>query len=132
MSYPQNVTDVVLNVGLNDFRKGATADEIQEKTLELQLKYNEKFPNARQHLTQIPPVVAGHEKVNQSLQKLASYTESNLISVKVFIDKTTKRLCANLTNGIHYNEWGVRIFTKEIKKSLYSKANTGSSHLKKL
>ena len=45
------VTDIVFQLGLNDLRKGCSLDEIQEETLEKQMKYVKYFPNARQHLT---------------------------------------------------------------------------------
>ena len=86
----------------------------------MQLNYDEKFPNARQHLTALPPLGEKHSKANHLLQKLTAYTESNFISTKVFCDKTTKKLRANLMerDGYHYNDWGVRMLAKEIKKSL--------------
>ena len=35
-------------------------------------------------------------------------------------------------NGIHYNEWGIRMLAKEMKKSLYSKANIHNKQLSQL
>ena len=88
---PTKVSDVIFQVGLNDHRRGLTPEEIQDKTLELQMKYNEKFPNAREHLTLIPPLDSNHS-VNVAIQKLASYTKSNLISTKSFIDKRSGKM----------------------------------------
>ena len=125
------VTDIVFQLGLNDLRKGCSPDEIQEETLEMQMKYVKYFPNARQHLTALPPLGEKHNKVNNLLQKLASFTESNFISTKEFCDKATGKLRTKLMKdpsndfgrNFHYSEWGVCILSKEIKKSLYSRAN---------
>ena len=130
VSDKSKVTDIIFQVGLNDLRKGASADEIQDKTLDMQLKYNEHFPNARQHLTAIPPLEDKHIKANAALQKLASYTEANFISTKTFIDKQSGKIRANLTSGFHYNQYGVRLLAKEMKKSLYSISNKDNSRLK--
>ena len=126
---PNEVEDVIFQVGLNDFRKGFNAKDIQDNYLDMQLKYKEHFPNARQHITAIPPLANGHREVNKSLQKLSKFTESNYISAKNFQDKTTGKLRAGLMNGIHYNEWGIRTIAKETKKSLYSTANIGTNQL---
>ena len=130
MTNPNEVKDIVFQVGLNDFRKGHTAKEIQESVLEMQLKYHEKFPHARQHLTALPPLTRGHKEVSQLLQKLSLHTESNFISTKVFEDRGTGRLRTNTMKDIHYNELGTKILAKEIKKSLFSRANIGTSHLR--
>ena len=68
------VTDIVFQVGLNDLRRGMSPEEIQEKTLDMQLAYNKCFPNARQHLTALPPLENEHVHTNDLLQKLATYT----------------------------------------------------------
>ena len=129
---PQAVTDVVFQVGFNDFRDFAfNAEEIQEKTLDMQLKYNQHFPNARQHLTQLPPLDKGFNNVNLLIQKLAAFTQSNLISTKDFRDQRTGNIRSNLMEDrIHYSEdWGVKVLSKAIKKSLYAVSNVGSNHL---
>ena len=126
---PHEVKEVIFQIGLNDFRKGYTAKEIQENMLELQIQYKEHFPNARQHVTAIPPLANGHKEVNRQLQKLSKHTQTNYISTKAFLDQTTGKLRPNLTNGIHYTEWGVRILAREMKKSLYSSANIDNDRL---
>ena len=98
----------------------------------MQKKYREKFPNARQHLALIPPVVEGHVEANASLQKLAMDSGSNVITNKPFLDRATGKLRANLTKGTHYTDWGVKLIAKEIKKSLYSKANIGNNQMNDL
>jgi hypothetical protein len=96
----------------------------------MQLKYYETFPNARQHITALPPLDSTHVDVNKLLQKLSSNTESNFISTKVFQDRTTGKLRTNTMKGIHYTaEWGIKILAKEIKKSLFSTANTSNKQL---
>ena len=129
---PQEVQEVVFQVGLNDFRKGFTAKEIQENMLEMQIKYKEHFPNARQHVTAIPPLANGHREVNRQLQKLSIHTQTNFISTKSFLDNTTGKLRSNVTNGIHYNEWGIRMLAREIKKSLFSNANINNDQLNRI
>ena len=106
MTYSNMVKNIVFHLGSNDIRRGATAADIKEKTQEMQKKYREKFPNARQHLTLIPPVVEGHVEANACLQRLATDSGSNLITNKPFLDRATGNLRANLTKGIHYNDWG--------------------------
>ena len=126
---PDEVTDIVFQVGLNDLRKGATPKEIQEKTLDMQVGYLEKFPNARQHITALPPLDREHIEVNNQLQKLCRFTESNFISTKALQDRTTGKIRPHTMRGFHYNELGVRILAKEMKKSLYSTANTDNTRL---
>ena len=130
LTNPEDVTDIVFQVGLNDFRSGLKAKEIQERTLEMQLTYHRAYPHARQHLTALPPLANGHNEVTHALQKLSSRTESNFISTKVFTDKSTGKLRAKTMEGIHYTkEFGVKILAKEIKKSLYSSANRQTTAL---
>ena len=126
---PDEVTDIVFQVGLNDLRKGATPKQIQEKTLDMQVGYLEKFPNARQHITALPPLDREHIEVNNELQKLCRFTESNFISTKALQDRTTGKIRPHTMRGFHYNELGVRILAKEMKKSLYSTANTDNTRL---
>ena len=52
---PEEVEDIVFNMGLNDLRRGLTPEAIQTKYLDMQMAYNDRFPNARQHITAIPP-----------------------------------------------------------------------------
>ena len=44
-------------------------------------------------------------------------------------DRTTGKIRANITHGIHYTELGVKVLAKEIKKSLFSTANRTSTQL---
>ena len=129
---PEDVADIVFQVGLNDARKGSTPEEIQNKMLQMQMAYNQQFPNARQHITALPPLTSRNIEVNKHLQKLCSYTESNFISTKAFIDKASGKLRSGLTNGIHYNNWGVKMIAKEIKKSLYSHANKNNNKINRM
>ena len=123
------VTDIIFQIGLNDLGTGFSPNEIQEKTLELQCKYVNHFPNARQHITALPPLADKHIKTNKLLQKLTCHTESNFISTKEFRDRATGNLRANMMEGIHYKEWGVSILSKEIMKSLYSRSNLDNRRL---
>ena len=61
---PEEVTDIVFQVGLNDSRKGLSATEIRESTLKMQMKYQKHFKNARQHLTALPPLNDPQIKTN--------------------------------------------------------------------
>ena len=127
---PENVTDIVFQVGFNDVRKSfLSPQEAREKTFEMQQVYHEHFPNARQHITALPPMNDKLKSTNALLQKLANHTESNFIHTKVFSDRASGNLRANVMEGIHYNDWGVRLLTKEIKKSLYSHANKENNRL---
>ena len=119
---PENVKEIIFQVGLNDLRRGLSPQDIQEKTLTMQMKYNEVFPNARQHVTAIPPLDTAHIEVNKSLQKLSSFTETNFVSAKAFCDRNTGNLLADVMveNDFHYKKYGVCLLAKSLKKSLYS------------
>ena len=82
----------------------------------------------RQHVTALPPMDIVHKETNTCLQKLSSFTQSNFISTKNFCDRPIGKLRANVMveNEFHYNEWGVSILAKEVKKSFFSKANIGN------
>ena len=125
---PLNVTDIVFQVGYNDSRKGFSPKEIQDKYLSMQMHYNQSFPNARQHVTALPPTEKNHIDVNLKLQKLSQYTGSNFITTKTFLDRNTGKIRSNVMDGIHYNEWGIKMIAKQIKKSLYSTANRENGH----
>ena len=130
---PEQVTDIVFQVGLNDFRDGDKPEIIQENYLDMQMSYSKIFPNARQHICAIPPLQNGHNKVNEQLQKLSAYTQTNFVSTKEFKDINTGKIRPNLMKDfVHYNDWGVKILAKQIKKSLYSTANIGSKQLENM
>ena len=122
---PLDVTDIVINIGVNDMRKGATPKEVRDQTFKLQSKYCKTFKNARFHLTALPPNGKPKEDAGSQLRELAQSTGCNFISLKGLKDKNTKKLRANMlqTDGVHYTEVGVKILAKEIKRSLYSNAN---------
>ena len=133
ISEPEQVTDIVFNVGLNDFRDGDKPEKVQENYLDMQMCYNKHFPNARQHICAIPPLQNGHNKVNEHLQKLSSYTQTNFVRTKEFKDKNTGKIRSNLLKDfVHYNDWGVRILAKQIKKSHNSTANVGNKRLESM
>ena len=131
---PSAVAEIVFQIGLNDFRvKGHNAEKIQDNTLKMQFIYKHQFPNARQHVTALPPLANSHIHINKHLQQLCSFTQCNFISTKVFRDKASGKLRSGLMKDhIHYNEWGTRVLAKEIKKSLYSSANLGNTQLKEM
>ena len=122
---PHRVFDLVLQIGLNDSRHGVSTQTIRENLLEIQLQYRRVFPNARQHLTELPPIGDAQVEVNTHIRRLASYTGSQLISTKQFLDRTTSQLRLNTVapDGYHYSDIGVKILAKEIKKSLFSYSN---------
>merc|ERR1739838_1051628 len=68
-------------------------------------------------------------QVSTLIQKLCKITGSNYISTKPMQDRTTGKIRANVTHGIHYTELGVKVLAKETKKSLYSTANRTSTQL---
>ena len=123
---PHEIDDVVFQIGINDFRRGLTGDEFIHKYTDMLVKYKKLFPNARQHVTAIPPLSNDHEKVNKGLQKLSSHRGCNFISLKSFFDRAFGKLRANLIERYHYNAVGVRHLAKEIKKSLFSSSNPQS------
>ena len=134
VSNPHEMDDVVFQIGLNDFQKGFNVEEIEGKYLEMQMTYKKLFPNARQHVTALPPLTKAHITMNKSLEKLAKNLESNFISTKAFLDHTTEKLRGNLmrSDNYHYNDIGIRHLAKEIKKSLFSNANRNSQVLSQI
>ena len=126
---PEEINDVVFQVGFNDFRHGTKKKEVLEKHFLMQVKYKKLFPNARQHVTAFPPLSHDHNQMNKGLQKLCQNLGCNFISTKTFQDHATGRLRANLMRGFHYNSIGIRHLAKEIKKSLFSSANLQSTQL---
>ena len=129
MTNPHEIDDVVFQLGINDFRRGLTGEQFIQKYSDMLVKYKKLFPNARQHVTAIPPLSNDHENVNKGLQKLSTHRGCNFISLKSFHDRSTGKLRANLIEGYHYNAVGVRHLAKEIKKSLFSLSNPQSYHL---
>ena len=131
ISEPEQVTDIVFNVGLNDFRDGDKPEKVQENYLDMQMCYNKQFTNARQHICAIPPLQNGHNKVNEHLQKLSSYTQTNFVRTKEFKDKNTGKIRSNLLKDfVHYNDWGVRILAKQIKKAFILQPMLATNDLK--
>ena len=147
---PARVTDVIFQVGLNDHRKrtydpriGTEKEretiekkKIQDKYVDMLFKYNNRFPNARMHITALPPISNTHEAINDMLQTLGDNTGTNFIPTKAFLDNNDGLLRSEcMKDDYHYNEYGVKVLAKAIKKSLYSDKNIGNnqlSHLNKL
>ena len=129
---PHEINDVVFQIGLNDLREGLDHEEIADQYVDMQLKYKKQFPNARQHVTALPPLGKDHINVNKTLQKLAQNLGCNFISAKAFTDHATGKIRSNLMRGFHYNNVGIRHLAKEIKKSLFSTANRESKQLSQL
>ena len=124
------MTDVIFQIGLNDFRYGLSAEEIRESTFEMQIQYYAAFPNARQHIKGLPPLQNSHKRVTRYLQKLCKYTKCNFIHTKVFEDRATGKIRRDtMRDYLHYNEYGIKILAKQIKKSIYSRNNKIPSQL---
>ena len=100
---PEKVTDLIIQVGLNNSQKGISAEKICDDTLEMQLKYKQQFKNARQHIVALPPIDDRQIEANRRLQKLANFTGSNFVSTKAFRDRMTGNLRKNLMDDFHYN-----------------------------
>lgn len=129
---PSEVADIVFQVGFNDYRNGTTPEKIQEKYLNMQIMYFQKFSEARQHIMAIPPIGKTHNEVNELFQQLSKFTEANFITTKALRDNRTGRIRPNLMDGIHYNDYGIKLVAREIKKSLYSTANRENQKLRML
>ena len=128
---PEEIDDVVFQLGINDFNHGFSGTEIAEKFFDIQKQYKKQFPNARQHITAIPPLSKDHEQVNKRLQKQCSQLGCNFISTKSFLDHATGRFRIKLikSDRLHYSDIGIRHLAKEIKKSLFSLSNRESDQL---
>ena len=82
------------------------------------------FPNTRQHITGLPPLQNSHKRVTRYLQKLCKYMKCNFIHTKVFEDRATGKIRRDtMRDYLHYNEYGIKILAKQIKKSIYSRNN---------
>ena len=123
-SEPGQVTDVILQVGANDMRKGADGKEVKAGINRLQSKYKEKFKKARVHITALPPTEQAKE-ANFHLRELAGETKSNFISLKGMKDRATHRVAAGMIQETRqlYTTRGTTTLAREIKRSLYSNAN---------
>ena len=80
----------------------------------------------------LPPLENRHKETNVCLQKLSSFTGSNFILTKTFTGRQTGKIRSNVINDFHYNEYGVCLLAKELKKSFFSKANVGNDQLYKM
>ena len=131
---PQEIDDVVFQLGINDFNDGLREEEIVQKLFDVQVQYKRLFPNARQHVTAIPPLSKEHMQVNKGLQKLCNNHECNFISAKPFMDHASGKFRANLmrSDNLHYNDIGIRHLAKGIKKSLFSSSNLHSHQLSRI
>ena len=127
---PESVTDLIFQVGLNDSRAGKSSEKICNDTLDMQMKYKQKFKNARQHIVALPPLSDKQIEVNGKLQKLANHTHSNFITTRAFRDRVTGQLRKNLMeDDIHYSNIGIKTLTHAIKKSIFSASNIGDGEL---
>ena len=132
---PDEVEEIVFQCGLNNIRKNELSPEqIQDKILDMQVAYNDAFPNARQHVVGLPPLNDEYIKTNKLLEKQCKFTGSNYVSTKAFLDKKTKRPRSDCFEDspyeYHYEgKIGVPTLAKAIKKSLYSDANIDNDRL---
>ena len=129
---PDRITDIVFQVGLNDTRKGISSEKVCNDTLEMQLAYKKHLKNARQHIAALPPLDDPQIETNTKLQRLANQTNSNFVSTKEFRDRSTGRLRMNTMHDYHYNNIGIKILSKEIKKSLFAESNLNDDTLTQL
>ena len=139
MNDPNTVSDIIFQVGLNNLNDGWSPEKIKERTFEMQKKYNEKFPHARQHITGLPPLETKHRQTNKLLQELKDETKSNYITTKKFLDNNTKQprlklfKVKNNRPDFHYNEGeGIKTLAKAIRRSLYSFENMEPQQLSQL
>ena len=130
ISNPNSVVDIVFQLGLNDVRRGTSAEKIKNDFFDLLLHYQNHFPNARLHITGLPPLSNEHKDVTKKLHKLSQNLEMNFISLRTFEDKKTGRIRENTMeerpSEFHYNKYGTSLLAREIKKSLYSSNNLHS------
>ena len=107
----------------------------------MQIKYKALYPNSRQHIVALPPLSDGQIKTNKLLHKLAVNTGSNFVTTKPMRDETTGALLTHLMenpvdyrNGkkFHYNDEGIKLLAREIKKSIFSESNIGGECMKLL
>merc|ERR1712208_59868 len=83
----KDVTDIVFQLVYNDSRGGFSTKEIQDNYISMQMNYNKIFPNARQHITALPPTEKRFMDVKKKLQKLSQNTGSNFITTKPFLSR---------------------------------------------
>ena len=104
-------------------RLGANAHDIRHSIFQTQHEYYKRFPNARQHICAIPPTTEINREVNKELSDLAQATGVNFISAKNLCDPLTKCIKPSLiqNDGLHYTNEGIKLFAKQIKRSIWSK-----------
>ena len=116
------VTDVVMLVGLNNIKKpSATIQETIEKYDEVCKTYQTHFPKALIHIGSVAPSSEKCIRFNTELQNLARARNAPFISAQPMLEETSfgMRPKANMINGLHYTQRGIKLFANEIKRSLY-------------
>ena len=123
-SNPDQVTDIVVHLGSNDMRKGASAREVKEGIKKVQDRYKKTYHKARFHISALPPR-EGAQEANFHLRGLAGESKSNFVSLKGMKDRRTQKFMAGMIqdDGHQLTRQGTRILAQEVKRSLYSKAN---------
>ena len=119
-SNPNDVTDVVFLTGLNDSRqeKNTIQAIVQNQSRALSL-YQRKFQKTNFHIGSVAPVALKQENLNKEFEKLAANNRASFIGTEGMIDHKTGKLRNNMLDGIHFTNIAVKVYAKEIKRSLY-------------
>ena len=116
------VTDVVLATGTqNVMRNHQQLNEIISIADETGKKYQRAFPKATIHLGSIAPANEKCINYNTHLQELAKEREAPFITTEGTFDGKSGMVKPNVLNGLYYSKTGIRLFAKQIKRSLYNK-----------
>ena len=65
------------------------------------------------------PVAIKQEILNKEFEKLAANNRASFIGTEGMIDHKTGKLRNNMLDGIHFTNIAVKVYAKEIKRSLY-------------
>ena len=95
---PQNVSDILYNVSLNDSRNGLSPEKVREALFEMIKNYHNKFKNARHHLTGLLPLSDRQIETSDQIRVLANNAGCQFVSTKAFRDHNMGELRGNLIN----------------------------------
>ena len=117
---PLLVTNVVLLTGLNDSIKASNdVDSIVQNQEKVISNYIRQFPNAMIHVGSVAPTGQKQEILNKKLEMMAKRRNIAFIGNSGLYNWNSEVVRGNMLNGIHYSDTGIKIFAKEIKRSLY-------------
>ena len=121
-SNPEIVTDIVFVTGMKEvMMQSQQLPDILNTADTTGKSYQRAFPNATIHLGSIAPVNERCINYNSHLQELAKQRETPFISTEGLFYERSGMVKEGTLNGGYFTKLGIRIFAKQMKRSLYKK-----------